>query len=127
MMKITMAIKKVLWVLVLGSITQLAMAQADAAKTIAGILSGVSHYPSEEQKTILMTISNNKKNSAATKTIAKAVHDMQHAVSAEDKVKLVAIAGSSKATAAEKELAAIVGSFNHVAGDDVKARLAKIQ
>jgi hypothetical protein len=126
-MKITMAIKKALWVLVLGSIAQLALAQADAAKTIAGILSGVNHYPSEEQKTTLMTIASNKKNSAATKAIAKAVHDMQHAVSADDKVKLAAIVTSAKATASEKELAAIVGSFNHVAGDDVKARLAKIQ
>lgn len=118
---------KALLVLTLGSLGQFALAQADAPKTIANIVTNLSHLPSAEQKATLMAISSNKKNSAAIQTIANVVHKFQHTVTAEDKAKLAAIAADTSTTAAEKELALIVASFNHTVSDEAKARLAKIK
>lgn len=120
-------IKKALLIAALCSIGQLALAQADAPKTIASIVTNLSHLPSAEQKATLTKIGSNKKNSAAIQTIATAVHNFQHSVTPEDKAKLEAIAADASATAAEKELAAIVAGFNHTVTDEAKARLAKIK
>jgi hypothetical protein len=125
-MKIMM-IRKALLVLVLGTLGQFALAQADAAKTIAGIVGTVNHFPSAEQKATLQAISQNSANSAAIQTIAQAVHDMQHSATAEHKAMLEKIAADDSATSAEKDLAAIVAGFTHMANDETKARLASIQ
>jgi hypothetical protein len=113
--------------LALGSMASFAMAQADAAKTIAGIVGSVNHFPSAEQKATLAAIQENTANSEAIKKIAKAVHDMQHSATAEDKAALQAIAADESANKAERELAEIVAGLNHMANDDAKARLASIQ
>ena len=120
-------IKKTLLVLALGSLGQFALAQADAPKTIANIVTNLNHLPSAEQKATLMAIASNKKNRAAIQTIANVVLNFQHAVTAEDKAKLSAIAADETATAAEKELAQIVANVNHTVNDEAKARLAKIK
>lgn len=120
-------IKKALMIAALCSFGQFALAQADAPKSIANIVTNLSHLPSAEQKTTLMKIGSNKKNSAAIQTIANVVHNFQHSVTPEDKVKLEAIAADASATASEKELAVIVAGFNHNVTDDAKARLAKIK
>ena len=126
-MKTMTMIRSAALVLLMGSVGQFALAQADAAKTIAGIVSAVNHFPSAEQKATLMAISENSANSEAIKTIAKAVHDMQHAATADDKAKLQAIAESDSATESEKQLAAVVANINHMANEAQKAQLASIQ
>ncbi len=96
---------------------------AASAQTIAGILNGLNHFPSDSDKAALMAIVNDSTSSEAYKTVARAVHNIQHAATAADKEALEAIAGSD-ADANAKALAEIVMGINHVPSDAAKARLA---
>lgn len=120
-------IKKALIVFAFCSLGQFVLAQADAPKTLANVVTNLAHSATPEQKATLLTISNNKKNSASIQTIANAIQNFQHSVTADDKAKLEVIAADTKATASEKELALIMATFNHTATDETKARLAKIK
>ena len=91
--------------------------------TMAGILMGVNHYPSDEEKAKLAKIAGNPDNSEAIKTIAMALHDMEHKVSAGDREKLQAIVDSEGTDENVKTLAEVLMNVNHKASDDAVARL----
>ena len=101
---------------------------ADApVATMAHILVGVNHYPSDEEKAKLAEIAGDADNSEAVQTIAKALHDMQHKVSAGDKEKLQAIVASAEADDEVKTLAEVLMNVNHKASDDAVAKLKALQ
>jgi hypothetical protein len=119
-------INKLLLVFALSSVATLAQAHEGPLKSLAGIVSSVTHLPSDAQKAALDEISTAKNASPAVQTMAQVMHDLQHNVTPADKVKLEAIVANPKASAAEKELASIIMGFMHNADDATKARLAKI-
>jgi hypothetical protein len=115
---------KLILATVLGLMAPLAAADdAASARTIAGILNGLNHFPSDSDKAALMAIVNDASSSEAYKTVARAVHNIQHSATADDKAALEAIAGSDADDTA-KALAEIVLGISHVPNDAAKARLA---
>ena len=111
-------------VIALCSISQLSLADdASAAKTIAGIVEHLNHFPSAAEKEVLMVISGDSANSAAVKSIAMAVHDMQHSASADAKAQLAVIAADQGVSDSIRSLAEIVSGINHMPSADAKAKL----
>lgn len=96
---------------------------SDAGKEMAAILSTLNHFPSAEDKTVLMDISSDKNNSAATQAIAKAIHDMQHGIKGEDKTALEAIVSGDSANDKEKALAKIALGIMHKPSADALVKL----
>ena len=118
-------IKKLTAMVLIGLCSQMAMADpASARKTIAGILSGMNHFPNDAQKAELMAIAADESAGRGNQMIASAVHDIQHAPTAEGKAAMEQIIGSDAAPAEAKALAKVVLEFNHMASDDAKAVLA---
>ena len=107
----------------------LSMAGSDhgPVATMAGVIIGLNHYPSAEEKTKLKAIADNPDYSDHVKTIAMALHDMQHSVSAADKEKLQAIAASEDADEDVKTLAEVLMNVNHKASDDAVAKLKALK
>jgi len=100
-----------------------ALAESDAIGTMAKMVSGMNHFPSDEQKETLAGISRDDSNSEATRTIADAIHDIEHKATSEDVAALKAITGDSSASEAEKALADVVIDFHHKAGAEAKETL----
>lgn len=116
--------KVLLVVLAFGSFSPLALADdAAAAKSIAAILVGMNHFPSDEGKATLHAITQDDSVSADLKAVALAVHNVQHAATADDKAALAKIVSSSMASTEAKALAEIVVGFNHMPSADAKASL----
>jgi hypothetical protein len=115
-----------MFVIVLGLFSVAAVADTPA-KTIAGIVSELNHFPNDDQKATLNAIATDMSNSEAIRTIAKAVHDMQHSASDADKALLQAIAADESATSAERTLAGVVAGMNHMASADAKEQLAALE
>jgi hypothetical protein len=112
--------------ILMGLFSMAAVAETPA-KTIAGIVSELNHFPNDGQKATLSEIASDTANSEAIRAIAKAVHDMQHAASDADKTRLQAIAADQSASSAERTLAQVVAGMNHMASADAKAQLAAIE
>jgi len=91
-------------------------------KTMAHILMGLNHYPSDSEKQTLKGIVNGS-GSSHQKTIATAMINMQHKAGASDVPKLKSIAGDGKASQGEKDLANILLGLNHSASSSDKAKL----
>jgi len=107
-------------VILLCFLPQLSLADDSVAiKTIAGIVLTLNHYPSADDKAVLMAITKDDSVSASVKSIAQAVHDLQHKVSAADKSILEGIPASDSA----KALANVLVGINHTPGADAKAAL----
>lgn len=122
-------IRHTLAILALTLLAPLALAADDgdaAVKTMAGILAGLNHFPSADQKAELQAIASDTNSSDATKTIAQAIHDMQHSVSAADKEKLQAIASDANASEGEKTLAEVLAGISHQPSAEAKAKLEKL-
>ncbi len=116
---------KLLVVAVASVFSQFALADAASAqKTIAGILAGMNHFPSDAQKAELMAISSDESSGRGNQLIASAVHDIQHAPTAEGKAAMQQIIDYPQAPAETKALAKVVLEFNHMASADAKAVLA---
>ena len=119
-------IRKSLILMLLAGMSQFAVADdASAAKTIAGIVAGMNHFPSDTEKQVLMGISEDNTNSQAVRSIALAVHNTQHQATAEDKARLNEIMASD-ASAEVKALAEVLVGFLHSASEDAQARLRAI-
>lgn len=98
--------------------------KADAIPAMAGIVAGLNHFPSAEQKETLAAISGDESNSEATRAIADAIHNMEHKAKPEDVAALKEIvAEGSSASEAEKQLAAIVMNISHKAGPEAQKTL----
>jgi len=98
----------------LFSSLQPAYADGSAVSTMANIMIGLKHFPSDADKTALTAIVENSDSSDAEKGIAMAIANIQHKVTAADKEKLTAIAADEHASGALRKLAAIVGGTNHM-------------
>lgn len=121
-----LGIKKQLLVVALtGLFSQFALADAASAqKTIAGILAGMNHFPSDEQKAELTAIAGDESSGRGNQMIATAIINIQHAANAEGKQAMMQIMDYAEAPASTKALAKVVHDFNHMANDDAKAVLA---
>ncbi|HAG73515.1 MAG TPA: hypothetical protein DCL66_15060 [Gammaproteobacteria bacterium] len=117
-------LNKVLLVAALGICSQFAMADNEsAAKSIAGVLVNLNHFPSAEEKVTLKAISEDEATGRAFRAVALAVHNIQHAATAEDKANMAQVIENDMAASEAKELAVIVVSFNHMPSADAKAAL----
>lgn len=117
-------IKKVLLISALGMLSQFAMADNDsAAKSIAGVLVNLNHFPSAEDKATLKAISEDEGTGPAFRAVALAVHNIQHAATAEDKANMAQVIASDMAEPEAKQLAEIVAGINHMPSADAKTAL----
>ena len=111
----------------LGSLAQVALADdATATKTIAGVLAGLNHFPSAEDKAALAAIASDEANGMAVRALAGAVAEIQHAATAEGKAAMQQIVASDMANAQAKTLAEIVLNINHVPSAEAKATLQEM-
>lgn len=118
---------KLLVIGIASAFSQFALADAASAqKTIAGILAGMNHFPSDAQKEELMAIAADDASGRGNQMIASAVHDIQHAATAEGKAAMQQIIDYPEAPEATKVLAKTVLEFNHMASDEAKAALAAL-
>ena len=117
--------KKLTAIVLMGLCSQMALADpVSARKTVAGILTGMNHFASDEQKAQLMAIAGDESSSRGMQMIASAVHDIQHAATAEGKEAMAQVMAADAAPAEVKALAKVVADFNHMASDEAKAVLA---
>ena len=117
--------KKLLALVLIGFFTQVSLADnASAAKTIAGVLTNLNHFPSDADKTMLLAVASDDGNGQGFRMIATAVSKIQHAATAEDKEIMNRIMASERASAPAKALAEIVLGISHTASDEAKAKLA---
>lgn len=120
--------KKLIAIASIGLFSQFALADAASAqKSIAGILAGMSHFASDDQKAELASIAGDDSSGRGMQMIATAVSNIQHAPTDEGKASMNQIIGYANASAEAKALAEAVLGFNHMASDEAKEALAKLQ
>ncbi len=116
--------KKLLAIVLIGVFSQFSLADnASATKTIAGILNGLNHFPSDDDKAALMAIADDDGTGRAFRAVASAVSNFAHAATAEDKEIMNRIIASERASGDAKVLAEIVLGLNHAASADAKVTL----
>ncbi|WP_455221028.1 hypothetical protein, partial [Kaarinaea lacus] len=94
--------------------TQVLLAAAsEATKTMAGIMMGLNHYPSDAEKETLKKLINEGSTTDAEKTIATAMINLEHSATAEDKKKLGKVTGDNSVPEPTRTLAGIVSNLNH--------------
>ncbi|MDE0361471.1 MAG: cytochrome c [Rhodospirillaceae bacterium] len=93
--------------------------------TIAGILSGMNHFPNDAQKAELLAIANDPESSRALGMIAGLVASLEHEPSAQDRVAMerVLTIGSGRVPPEARVIARGVLEFNHSVSEDAKAAL----
>ena len=93
--------------------------------TIAGILSGMNHFPNDAQKAELLAIANDPESSRALGMIAGLVASLEHEPSAQDRVAMerVLTIGGGRVPPEARVIARGVLEFNHSVGADAKAAL----
>lgn len=102
-----------------------ALAAHHEAGTVADILTGMNHFPSESEKQTLTAIGNDEAVSDNLRTIAMAVASVQHQVPDSYQAELEAIAADPAASDVEKTLAGAALRFNHkLAAEDSSALMA---
>jgi hypothetical protein len=110
----------------IGLFSPFAMADnASSAKEIAGIVVGMSHFPSDAEKAQLMAISADDSLADAVRAMATAVSNISHAANAEGKAAMANIVGSQAPDRA-KALAGAIASFNHAASADDKTKVTEL-
>lgn len=91
--------------------------------TLAGILVGMEHFPSDAEKKRLTSIADDADTDEHVRTIARAITRIAHQVPEDDKQKLKAILDDESATEAQKTLAGAVIRFNHEVSSEDRAAL----
>lgn len=94
----------------------------DAVTTMANIVIGFKHFPSDADKAALAAITDGD-SSDAVKSVAGAIANISHKVTDADKATLEAIIADDDASAPLRELAAIVSSLNHMPSADAVVSL----
>lgn len=97
-----------------------------ATRTMAEIMIGLHHYPSDAEKDKLKKLAAEASTSADEKIIAQALLNLKHQPAAADKPKLAAITKDAAAPAAVKSLAKILLNLNHQPSDADAAELKQI-
>ena len=118
------------WIAVLSVLLLIVSATsvADAGKhtavqTMAGILTGLNHFPTDADKQSLKQIAEDKSASADERTVAQALMNVQHKVADADKPKLEAIVNDKKAPDSIKTLAGVILNLNHTPSEADKKKL----
>ncbi|PCJ25097.1 MAG: hypothetical protein COA96_08110 [SAR86 cluster bacterium] len=118
-------IKKMTVIASIGLFSQFALADAASAqKTIAGIVAGMNHFPSDAEKAQLVEIAGDENSGRGMQMIANAVINIQHAANAEGKTAMQQIIDYPQASASAISLAQVVLGFNHMASAEAKETLA---
>ncbi len=95
-----------------------------AARTIARVLTGLNHFPSDEDKAALRAVAEDDGVGRAFRAVARAVANIQHSVGDADRQALNRIVEADRAAEEAKALARIALGLNHRASDAAKAQLA---
>lgn len=95
-----------------------------AARTIAQVLTGLNHFPSDEDKAALRAVAGDDDVGRAFRAVARAVANIQHSVGDADREALNRIIDADRAAEEAKTLARIALGINHRASDAAKAQLA---
>jgi hypothetical protein len=103
-----------------------AAAPSQNIKTMAGILAGLNHFPSADEKKTLQGIDDSATATAPEKTLAEALLHVQHTVPAADKTKLEAVTKDQSTPESARTIAGILLHLNHTPSDTEKADLKKI-
>ncbi|MEE8243903.1 MAG: hypothetical protein V3R27_02825 [Pseudomonadales bacterium] len=94
----------------------------EAVTTMANIVIGLKHFPSDADKAALAAIADGD-SSDAEKSVASAIANISHKVTDADKATLAAISADDDASAELRKLAMIVGNLNHMPSADAVASL----
>ncbi len=122
-MKLTI-IKKVLAFTLMGLFAQFSMADnASAVKDIAGVVAGMNHFPSDQEKAKLMALSADDTLAEGVRDMASTVANIQHFANAEGKDAMARIMANDQAPDNAKALAGIIARFAHMASAEEKAIL----
>jgi hypothetical protein len=97
-----------------------------ATRTMAEIMIGLNHYPSDAEKDKLNKLAGEATTTADEKTIAHALVNLKHKADAADVPKLEAVTKDAAAPAAVKSLASILLSLSHHPSDADIAKLKQI-
>lgn len=87
-------------------------AASDAVKTMAGIMMGLNHYPSDSEKETLKGIVGGTATEAE-KAMATAMMNLQHQATAADKAKLQKLIDDDATPGPVRALAKIIANINH--------------
>ncbi|HJN94181.1 MAG TPA: hypothetical protein QGF41_00505 [Gammaproteobacteria bacterium] len=118
--------KKLLVIVSIVLFSQFSLAQDDGdLKTIAGIVAGMNHFPSDAEKATLTAIVDSSER-RGVQMIASAVLNIQHAANAEGKETMGQIIAFDGAPANVKALAEVVMGFSHMESVAAKATLADL-
>lgn len=110
----------------IGLFSPLSMADnASSATEIAGIIVGMNHFPSDEDKAKLMAISADDSLAETVRAMATAVSNISHAANVEGKAAMASIM-EGQAPDRAKALAGAIASFNHAASADDKAKITEL-
>lgn len=110
----------------IGLFSPLAMADnASSATEIAGIVVGMSHFPSDAEKEKLMMISADESLASGVRAMATAVTNIAHSANADGKAAMAGIIASEEAPDRAKVLAGAISGFNHMTSADDKAALTE--
>lgn len=91
--------------------------------SMAKILHGLNHYPTDEEKRTLQNIMQQSPQGSHHHTLARAIYNLEHSVSSKDAPHLKAIISDTNAGKAEKDMARIILELNHKPGSSDKERL----
>lgn len=99
--------------------------QGSAVATMANVMIGLQHFPSDADKAALAAIAEGDASSSV-KAVASAIANISHKASADDQATLAAIAGDESEPAELRELASIVSGVNHVPSAEAVAALQSL-
>lgn len=94
----------------------------DSISTMAKIVIGLKHFPSDADKAALAAIANGD-GSADEKAVAQAIANIAHKVTDADKAKLQSVIDGDSASSQLRTLAQVVAGINHVPSADAVASL----
>lgn len=103
-----------------------AWADGHTESTLAEILTGMNHFPSDAEKATLNEIAQDTGVSDNLRAIAAAIAGIAHTPSAEAQARLNGILSSDAASEAEKALAVAVLRFEHKLSNEDAAALAEL-
>jgi hypothetical protein len=101
-------------------------AQSTAVQTMATILSGLNHFPSDAEKQTLQGLIDAESTTAHERTVAQALLNVNHTPPAADKPKLQAIVDDASAPAGVKTLAGVLVNLNHTPSAEEKEALQQL-
>jgi hypothetical protein len=104
----------------------IAWAGDDTVSTMASIMIGLQHFPSDTDKQKLSAIAESSDASQAEKTVAAAIANIAHKASAADQEELKAIIADGDTPAGLRDVASVVTGLNHVPSDADKAKLEQL-